>query len=76
MYWAEELAKQNRDLDLKVVFGDLANQMKSNEVDIIKELNRTQGNIEDIKGYYFPDADATFTAMRPSSILNTLIDNF
>ena len=50
--------------------------MKSNEDAILSELNSAQGNTEDIKGYYLPDIDIIFAAMRPSTTLNTIIDNF
>jgi len=76
MYWAEELSKQTEETDLKNVFEHAANEMKSNEDAILSELNSAQGNTEDIKGYYLPDIDIIFAAMRPSTTLNTIIDNF
>ena len=75
MYWAEELAKQLDDLALQAVFDVVLTDLQNNEEQIIAELNGVQGRLEDIKGYYFPDTEAVFTAMRPSVTLNTIIDN-
>jgi len=76
MYWAEELAKQKDDITLSNIFSDLFVKMQENEIDIVKELNSNQGNCVHIKGYYLPDHDILSEAMRPSVILNALIDNF
>jgi isocitrate dehydrogenase len=75
MYWAEELAKQTEDIDLKTIFENLANEMKNNEDTIIAELNEAQGKTEDIKGYYFPDTNITCAVMRPSITLNAIVNN-
>ena len=74
MYWAEELAKQSNDMELKIVFGSVANSLIKNEEEIIAELNNFQGTKNDIKGYYLPDTETTFAAMRPSVTLNNIID--
>ena len=74
MYWAEELAKQSHDLELQTIFGFVSNSLVNNEEKIIDELNRMQGSKEDIKGYYLPDTEITFAAMRPSGTLNNIID--
>tara|TARA_B100000900_G_scaffold64805_1_gene50026 strand:+ start:4734 stop:6962 length:2229 start_codon:yes stop_codon:yes gene_type:complete len=76
MYWAEELAKQKDDITLSNIFSNLFVKMQENEIDIVKELNSNQGNCVHIKGYYLPDHDILSEAMRPSVILNSLIDNF
>ena len=75
MYWAEELANQNHNQELKGIFGVIFNNLKSNEVVIMQELNNAQGRIEDIQGYYFPQTEAVSSAMRPSKTLNDIIDN-
>ncbi len=75
MYWAEELSKQEKEMELKSVFEDVYIKMKSSEMAILSELNNKQGNVEDIRGYYFPDTEVVFDAMRPSNILNNIIDN-
>ena len=76
MYWAEELAKQKDDITLSNIFSNLFGKMQEKEVDIVKELNSNQGNCIHIKGYYLPNHDILSEAMRPSGILNALIDNF
>lgn len=75
MYWAKELSKQSNDSELKAVFTALAASLKDSETTIMTELNRNQGKIEDIKGYYFPDNETTLNAMRPSVTLNNIIAN-
>ena len=74
MYWAEELAKQSNNIELKIVFGSVASSFIKNEEKIIAELNNVQGIKNDIKGYYLPDIETTFAAMRPSVTLNNIID--
>tara|TARA_B100001093_G_scaffold331603_1_gene316620 strand:+ start:26486 stop:28714 length:2229 start_codon:yes stop_codon:yes gene_type:complete len=76
MYWAEELAKQKDDIILSNIFSNLFGKMQEKEIDIVKELNANQGNCIHIKGYYLPNHDILSEAMRPSVILNELIDNF
>ena len=76
MFWAEELARQQEDTELSLTFSDLHNQLKDKELDILSELNENQGNVHDIKGYYMPCKDLVSAFMRPSNILNKLIDNF
>ena len=44
MYWAQELAKQNDDDDLKSVFTPLAEALSNNENTIVAELLAVQGN--------------------------------
>ncbi len=76
MYWAQELAKQNDDDDLKSVFTPLAEALSNNEDTIVAELLAVQGKPVDIGGYYFMN-DAMATAiMRPSATLNNTIDSF
>ena len=75
MYWADELAKQNDDSELKLEFAPIAKQMNENEDKIISELNSVQGRAVDIGGYYLPNDEAATRAMRPSNTLNSIIDN-
>jgi len=74
LYWAEALAKQNEDLELKKQFEPVAKDLKSKEQQIILELNGVQGNPVDIGGYYLPNQTLVSNAMRPSSTLNSIID--
>jgi len=75
MYWANELANQTEDADLNAIFDKVASDMKSQEDEIMLELNNAQGAAEDMQGYYYPSADFVFERMRPSKTLNTIIDN-
>lgn len=76
MYWAEALAKQNEDKELKDKFTPVAEKMKQNEESIIDELNnKAQGKPVDIGGYFRPDLEKAFKAMRPSETLNSIIDS-
>ena len=73
MYWAEALAAQSDDADLKANFSSLASDLATNEAKIVAELNDVQGAAVDLDGYYFPNAAKASTAMRPSETLNELI---
>ena len=75
MYWAKELANQTTDTELQSAFVDIASQLEAKETTIVEELNNAQGKAENIEGYYFPNESATFAVMRPSTTLNTIIDN-
>ena len=73
MYWAEALADQDEDQDLKAQFTPLAKALADNEEQIIKELVEIQGEAVDIGGYYHPDGDKAAAAMRPSQTLNNIL---
>ncbi len=75
MYWAEALANQNDDADLKANFAKVYADLKANEEKINAELIGAQGKPQDIGGYYRPDAARTAKAMRPSNTLNAIIDS-
>ena len=74
MYWAQELATQNEDTELKAEFEPIANAMRENEEKILAELVAPHGTVADIGGYYLPDDEKASQAMRPSSTLNAIID--
>jgi isocitrate dehydrogenase len=76
MYWAEELAIQDKNPALKVKFSTLAQQLQENEGAIVAELAAVQGQAVEIGGYYHPDAEKVSRAMRPSGILNGAIAAF
>lgn len=76
LYWAEALAAQDDDADLKAKFANLYEQLAKNEQKIVDELNAAQGAKVDIGGYYYPSEEKTNAAMRPSATLNQLIDGF
>lgn len=75
MYWAQELAQQNEDADLKARFAKLAEALSSQEEAILEQLNGAQGKPVDIGGYYQPNAEKLSAAMRPSAILNEALAN-
>ncbi|QTH64090.1 NADP-dependent isocitrate dehydrogenase [Psychrosphaera ytuae] len=73
MYWAQELAAQNDDAELKGQFAELAEVMTANEDVIVNELNSAQGTSMDIGGYYRPSDEKGFAAMRPSNTFNNAL---
>lgn len=73
MYWAQELAAQDVDAQLKAEFTPIAEAMTKNEAQIVKELTECQGKPVDMGGYYLPDDAKTSAAMRPSATLNAII---
>ncbi|MCT4590274.1 MAG: NADP-dependent isocitrate dehydrogenase [Carboxylicivirga sp.] len=74
MYWAQALASQDKDIDLKNVFAAVAKEMAANEAKIVEELNSAQGEAMDVGGYYAPVFELASNAMRPSATLNAIID--
>ena len=73
LYWADELAKQNDDKELKEEFTKIAKELSSEAENIDHQLISAQGNPVDIDGYYFADEQLSEKAMRPSSCLNKLL---
>ena len=73
-FWAEALAAQSEDAELKSRFAEVADQLANHEAKIIQELNEVQGSEKDIKGYYSPNPELAATAMRPSATLNQIIN--
>ena len=75
MYWAQALAEQDDDAELKAVFSPLAQQFTENEKRIVEELNSVQGSVADLGGYYRPDREQVAKVMRPSATLNALLNS-
>ena len=75
MYWAEGLANQNKDTELKYSFSIISNSLKANEDKIINDLNKIQGNSNSIGGYYQPNDILADTAMRPNATLNSILES-
>jgi len=73
MYWAQALAEQNDDAELKAHFTPLAKALTENEEKIIAELKAVQGQPVDIGGYYIADAEKCKAVLRPSQTLNALL---
>jgi isocitrate dehydrogenase len=74
MYWAEALAAQQDDADLRAKFAVVAKTLADNEATIIAELNGAQGKPVEIGGYYHPDMKRISAAMRPSATFNAALD--
>ena len=75
MYWAQALAEQDADAELKARFGKIAGKLEENEDRITAELLAAQGAPVELGGYYVPDPELTGRAMRPSRTLNAIIDD-
>ncbi len=75
MYWAQALAEQENDTDLKAIFASVAKQLQENEITITEELIAAQGQAVDIGGYFKPDEELVAAAMRPSRTLNGIISS-
>ncbi|MGJ7460943.1 NADP-dependent isocitrate dehydrogenase [Halomonas sp. MA07-2] len=70
LYWAQALAAQDEDTELKSLFGRLAESLEAKESTILEELNGVQGQPVDLKGYYHADPEIARAVMRPSKTLN------
>ncbi|CAN5580001.1 NADP-dependent isocitrate dehydrogenase [soil metagenome] len=75
LYWAQALAAQDKDAELKAIFAGPAKELAENEEKIVSELLAVQGKPVDIGGYYQPDDEKAGTAMRPSATLNKIIES-
>ncbi|KAA9340906.1 NADP-dependent isocitrate dehydrogenase [Adhaeribacter soli] len=73
MYWAQALAGQTKNAELKAAFEPLAKAMTENENKIVEEQIAAQGKPVDMGGYFHPDETKVAKAMRPSETLNALI---
>ncbi len=73
-YWAEALAKQDKDAEMKSRFSKIYKELQANEDKIANDLIAVQGKPADIGGYYLPDDVKASEVMRPSKVLNKIID--
>jgi isocitrate dehydrogenase len=73
LYWAQALAAQNNDLELKAKFTEIAKELIENEDKINSELIGSQGKHQEIGGYYKPNQELLFKAMRPSETFNAIL---
>jgi isocitrate dehydrogenase len=73
MYWAQAVATQTKNAELKAEFTTIAASLSENEETIVNELISIQGHPIETDGYYLPNSDKTDTAMRPSATLNKII---
>ena len=74
LYWAQALANQSKDADLRTIFKEVAKDLAENEDTINKQLLAAQGKPVDIGGYYKPDEEKVTRAMRPSETLNSILE--
>ncbi len=74
LYWAQALAAQDKDADLKAIFTPIAKELTENEAKIDAELIGAQGKPQEIGGYYQPNPALVSKAMRPSTTFNTILD--
>ena len=74
MYWAQALAAQDDDAELKEKFTEIASSLSQNEEKIVKEMVAVQGSPIDIGGYYNPDFNKASQAMRPSGTFNQILE--
>ncbi len=75
LYWAQALAEQQDNTELKTIFTPLAEQLRENENAIADALLAEQGTVVDLGGYYHLDPEKTANVMRPSTIFNAVIDD-
>merc|ERR1719433_2391428 len=68
LYWAEEMAAKD------AAWAPLAQALKDNEEQILKDLIECQNISVDIGGYYKVDPSKTEAVMRPSKTFNDLMD--
>ncbi len=76
LYWAQALADQDVNTEIRDRFAPLASALSEAEATIVGELNDAQGPSMDIAGYYAPSPELAAAAMRPSVTLNTIIEGF
>jgi len=75
LYWAQAIAAQDKDAEMKARFTKVAKELEENVAKIDAELLAAQGSPVDIGGYFRPDTVKVNQAMRPSATLNAIIDS-
>lgn len=73
LYWAQALAEQSEDSELKAIFTPIAEEMCAKEAKICEELLAVQNQSVDVGGYFQPDDEKAFAAMRPSQTFNAIL---
>ena len=76
VYWAQALAEQTEDPELRLRFAPLAKALAEDEQKIVEELNAVQGHSVDIGGYYKIDSEKMEAVMRPSATFNAALATF
>ncbi|MBT6601290.1 MAG: NADP-dependent isocitrate dehydrogenase [Nitrospina sp.] len=75
LYWAQELAAQDDDADLKAKFIPFADQLEAKLDTVFDEMNATNGQAKDIGGYFRTDPAKVARAMRRSATFNSILDS-
>ena len=73
LYWAQELATQKEDGELKSRFESIASKLKENTDTILTELNEVKGGPADCGGYYLTDPAKVAKVTRSSQTLNAIL---
>ena len=73
LYWAQALAAQDKDAELKKTFTPIAKELSEKEQTIVAELAAVQGKPTDVGGYYLPDDTKAAAALRPSATFNQIL---
>ncbi len=73
LYWAQALAEQDNDIELKAIFTPVAKELFTHEARIVEELLAVQGKPVDIGGYFLPDDAKANAALRPSETFNHIL---
>ncbi|WP_394191186.1 NADP-dependent isocitrate dehydrogenase [Pseudoalteromonas atlantica] len=73
LFWAQELAKQDDDSELKAQFTQIASDLEAQKEQIVTELNDAQGVSMNVGGYFQPNDSSAFNAMRPSATFNDIL---
>jgi isocitrate dehydrogenase len=74
LYWAQALASQADNADLKAAFENLSATLTDQENTIVGELNDIQGQAIELGGYYKPSPELCANAMCPSATLNKALN--
>ena len=75
LFWAEALAEQESNLELRDQFSGLARTLRAQEDEIVRELNTAQGSPIDLGGYFLPDEEKATASMRPSKLFNAALSS-
>lgn len=72
-YWAEELAAQKDDENIRKQFAKIATDLRDKEKQILSEISTTEHKPVALGGYYRPDVKLAEKAMRPSGTMNGIV---
>ena len=75
LYWAQELAAQSDDQELKNKFTPVAKQLEEKLNTILDELKAVKGKAVDLGGYYRTNPEKIKASMRPSATFNSILDS-